>query len=101
MITKRKTRSDIEDLRPKIIPILKEHQVARAAIFGSHATGTAKETSDVDILIEFEGEKNLLDLAALKLDLEAALKRKVDVTTYRGLHPLIKKRVLKQQIRVL
>ncbi len=61
--------------------------MARAAIFGSQADGTAKETSDLDILIEFEGEKSLLDLAALKLDLEEVVNIKVDVSTYRALHP--------------
>ncbi len=101
MVTKRKTQSKVEELRPKLIPILKKHQVARAAIFGSQATGTAKETSDLDILIEFEGEKSLLDLAALKLDLEEVVNIKVDVSTYRALHPFIRKRVLRQQVRVL
>jgi uncharacterized protein len=101
METKRKTEPGIEELRQKIVPILKKHQVSKAAIFGSRVTGTASETSDLDILIEFSGEKSLLDLVALKLDLEAAVERKVDVLTYRALHPLIRERVLKQEVRVL
>ncbi|MBI4289681.1 MAG: nucleotidyltransferase domain-containing protein [Chloroflexi bacterium] len=98
---KTKREKDIGKLKESIVPILKRHNVNRAAIFGSLATGGAKETSDLDLLVEFKGEKSLLDLAALKLDLEEATNRKVDVVTYRALHPLIRDRVLKEQVRVL
>ena len=91
----------MEKLRNKLIPILKRHQVSRAGIFGSTAEGTSRDTSDLDLLIEFKGEKSLLDLVALKLELEAEINRHVDVLTYRALNPLIKKRVLAQEVRVL
>jgi uncharacterized protein len=101
MITKQKSKIDIEELGAKIIPILKKHEVSKAAVFGSIAIGTAKKTSDLDILVEFAGVKSLLDLVALKLDLEAEVKRKVDVLTYRSLNPLIRESVLKQEVRIL
>lgn len=101
MVTKIKKEKALEKLRESIIPILKRHDVDRAAIFGSMATGEARETSDLDLLIEFKGEKSLLDLVALKLDLEEVLNKKVDVVTYRALHPLIREKVLKQQVKVL
>jgi predicted nucleotidyltransferase len=101
MVIKRKAKLSVEELKPKLIPILKRHQVSKASIFGSIAEGTAKKTSDLDILVEFSGEKSLLDLVALKLDLEAEVDRKVDVLTYRSLHPLIRDRVLKQEVRLL
>jgi predicted nucleotidyltransferase len=101
MVTKRKVKLSVEELKPKLVSVLKRHQVSRAAIFGSVAAGTATKTSDLDLLIEFSGDKSLLDLVALKLDLEAEVDRKVDVLTYRALHPLIRDRVLKQEVRVL
>ena len=101
MVIKRGKERRVEELRQKLLPILKQHQVSRAAIFGSSVTRTAKETSDLDLLIEFEGEKSLLDLVALKLDLEAEINRKVDVLTYRALHPLVREKVLKQEVRLL
>lgn len=100
MVTKRK-KLDIGEVKQKIVLILKRHQVSRAAIFGSQVTGGATENSDLDILVEFEGNKSLLDLVALKLDLEDEVNMKVDVLTYRSLHPLIKDRVLKEEVRVL
>jgi len=49
-------------IREKILPVLKHYDVIRAAIFGSFARGEMKENSDVDILVEFGGEKVFLTL---------------------------------------
>lgn len=91
----------VEELRQKIVPLLKGHGVTRAGIFGSFAKGITEAGSDLDILIEFEGEKSLLDLAALRLDLEEMLERDVDVLTYGSVHPRIKERVLQEQVAIL
>jgi predicted nucleotidyltransferase len=100
MVSKTRKEIDIEELKKQIRPILKRHQVNKAGIFGSMATGTAKKTSDLDLLIDFKGGKDLFDLVALKLDLESEIKRHVDVLTYESLNPLIKERVLKQEVKV-
>ena len=55
-----------EELKQEIIPVLRRHDVVHAAIFGSFAKGIAMADSDLDILVEFEGEKSLLDLVALQ-----------------------------------
>ena len=91
----------IEELKTRITRTLKRHDVARASIFGSFARGDAEESSDLDILIEFRGEKSLLDLVGLKLELEESLGRSVDVLTYNALHPAIRDRILSEQVRVL
>lgn len=87
----------IEDIKRKTLPILRRHGVAKAAVFGSFVRGENKEGSDLDLLVEFEGEKSLLDLAGLKVELEELLKIKVDVLTYDSLHPLLKDRILNEQ----
>jgi hypothetical protein len=63
--------------------------------------GEMTDESDIDILVEFEGRKSLLDLAGLKLDLEDALERRVDLLTYRSLHPLLKDWILAEQVPIL
>jgi uncharacterized protein len=73
----------------------------RAAFFGSIVRDEMTDESDIDILIEFEGRKSLLDLAGLKLDLEDALERRVDLLTYRSLHPMLKDRILAEQVPIL
>jgi predicted nucleotidyltransferase len=86
-----------EDIIEKILPVLRRYGVIRASIFGSFARGDAKRGSDLDLLVEFKGEKSLLDLAGLKINLEETLKMDVDVLTYRSLHPLLKERILNEQ----
>jgi len=91
----------LEEIRNKIIPVLQRHDVKRAAIFGSFVREEQKEDSDIDILVEFKGDKSLLDLAGLKIELEEVLRRKVDVLTYNSLHPLLKDRILQEQKVIL
>ncbi len=91
----------IEKIKEKISPVLKRFDVKRAAIFGSFVRDEMKEGSDIDILVELEGEKSLLDLVGLKLDLEEILGVKVDVVEYSTIHPLLKERILREQVAVL
>ena len=87
----------IEEIKQKILPILRRHGVTKAAVFGSFVRGESKEGSDLDLLVELEDDKSLLDLAGLKVELEELLKIKVDVLTYDSLHPLLKERILDEQ----
>ncbi|MBN1216768.1 MAG: nucleotidyltransferase family protein [Candidatus Lokiarchaeota archaeon] len=91
----------LEDIKPIIIESLKNYDVIHASIFGSIARGDAIENSDIDILVEFEGNKSLLDLAGLKIELEEKLNCKVDVLTYNSIHPLLKSHILNEQIVIL
>jgi len=93
--------ASLEEIRSKIVPILKHHGVIRAAVFGSLVRREMKEDSDIDILVELPKEKSLLDFVALKLELEETLGRKVDLVEYSTIHPLLKERVLKEQVPVL
>jgi predicted nucleotidyltransferase len=91
----------MQPVREKIIDILRRNDVRRASFFGSIVRGEMTDQSDVDLLIEFEGRKSLLDLSGLKIELEGALGRKVDVVTYRSLHPLLRERILAEQVPIL
>ena len=87
--------------RETVLKILQQNGINRAAFFGSIVRGEMTDESDIDILVEFEGRKSLLDLAGLKLDLEDALERRVDLLTYRSLHPMLKDRILAEQVPIL
>lgn len=83
---------EIEKIKSEIILVLKKYDVKKASLFDSIARGEGTEKSDIDILVEFEGRKSLLDLAELKIELEEKLNRKVDVLTYRSTHPLLREK---------
>ena len=93
--------NEIEEIKGIIIEALGKHGVRRASLFGSVVTGEATVNSDIDILVEFEGRKSLLDLVELKMELEDLLGKKVDVLTYESLHPLLKERILEEQEAIL
>ena len=81
-----------------ILSVTKNYNVRKVALFGSIVTGESNEESDIDILIEFEGRRSLLDLVRLERELEDVLQKKVDVITYKSLHPLLKDIILQQQV---
>ena len=91
----------VKEIRSKAVPILKRHGVVRAAVFGSFVRNETREGSDIDILVELSDEKSLLDFVALKLELEEALGRKVDLVEYSTIHPFLKERILNEQVPVL
>ncbi len=91
----------IQPVREMIIDILRRNGVKRASFFGSIVRGEMTEDSDVDLLIEFEGKKSLLDLAHLKNELEDSINRRVDLLTYKSLHPRLKDRILAEQVPIL
>lgn len=90
--------SGFEEIKQKVGVILQQADVTHAAVFGSFARGEANKESDIDLLVEFKGQKTLLDLVALKTRLEQVLGIKVDLITYQSLSPLLRDSILREQI---
>lgn len=68
--------------------------VRSVRVFGSVARGEADEESDIDLLVEMEQGRSLLDLGGFQAELEQLLGHHIDVVTVRGLKERIKKQVL-------
>ncbi len=92
---------EVEQIKNKIIPALKEAGVTRSSIFGSVVRGEVGKDSDVDILVEFPKGKTLLDLVGLELELKDILKREVDLLTYRSISPYLRDIILREQVQIL
>ena len=88
------------DLTPLFF-ILKNNGVSTAALFGSIVRGQEKETSDIDILVNYDEGVTLLDVAGLQFELERILGRKVDLVSEKFLHRRIRDRVNQEQIKIL
>ena len=86
---------NIEEIRNKITPILKQHGINKAAVFGSVARGEARPDSDVDLLVEFKTVPGLFEYIGLENLLSDKLGKKVDLATEQSLHRLIKPQVMR------
>lgn len=88
------------DKRDEILRIARAHGATRVRLFGSFARGNADATSDIDFLIDLEQGRHLLDLAAIKVELEDLLGREVDVFTEAGVSRYIRREVVREAIPV-
>jgi len=95
-----KESKQLKKLIPKIKKILKKNKVRKAGIFGSYVRGEEKKNSDIDIVIE--PPKGIgWGFVGIQFELEDKLKKKVDLLSYNGIHPLLKDRILKEEIRII
>jgi len=86
----------LKSKRQEILAIAAKHGAFNVRIFGSASRGQARENSDIDILVDMEHGRSLLDHIALMQDLEDLLQRKVDVVSERALHWYIRESVLSE-----
>jgi len=96
-----KVNSLLDQLRAKkadIATVASKHGASNIRVFGSVARGEANEQSDVDLLVDLEPGRSLLDHIGLMQDLEDLLGRSVDVATPSALHERIKDRVMQDAI---
>ena len=96
-----KKNTELQKLKPKIVRILKKNGIKKAGIFGSYARGEQKRKSDIDILIQPTKTMSLLGFVEVKLELEDTLGHKIDLLSYNGIHPMLKKRILEEEVRIL
>ena len=85
----------IRDKREEILSIAKSHGATSVRIFGSVARGI-ETPGDLDLLVQLEPDYSLLDLIAIKQDLEDLLGCTVDVVTEAALSPYIREQVLRE-----
>ncbi len=88
----------IKERREDILRISRLHGARAVRLFGSYSRRASTEASDIDVLVELEPGTTLLDLVAIKQDLEDLLGCKVDVVTESSLSPYIREDVLKEAI---
>ena len=91
----------IKQIKQSILPILRRYGVTKAALFGSTVRGQMQSDSDVDILVQIDKDISLLEFVGLKIELEQALQRNVDVVEYETIKPFLREAILKEQQVIL
>jgi len=91
------TRTElIREKRDEILRIAKLYGVRDLRLFGSVSRLEDKPGSDIDLLVRLESGRTLLDIVALKQDLEELLGCRVDVVTEDAVSPYIREQILKE-----
>ena len=94
--------------KKKILNILKQYKIehntdygiTKIGVFGSVARDEAKESSDVDVVVELK-KPNLFTLSSIRLELEDKLKNRVDVVRLRDrMNQFLKSQITKEAIYV-
>ena len=78
----------------RLAELCQKHDVRVLRLFGSAARGDERPDSDIDLLVEFDGDKSLFDSIGLELELEEFLGRDVDLLTEPALSPYLRDRIL-------
>ncbi|MGO9122208.1 MAG: nucleotidyltransferase family protein [Desulfomonilaceae bacterium] len=86
----------LKEKREEILKIAARHGAHNIRVFGSVARGEADESSDIDLLVDMESDRSLLDVTAFVADIRDVLGRRVDVVSEKGLYWLIRRRILKE-----
>src|SRR5437016_14683049 len=87
----RKRRTEIEQLAAR-------YGARNVRVFGSVARGEATPASDVDVLVDFEPGRSLLDQIGFEQDLEALLGCRVEVLAEGGISPYLETRILREAL---
>jgi len=79
-------KAQLQAKRHQILALAAKHGTSNLRLFGSMARGGVGPKSDVDIFINLESRRSLLNQIILGQDLEDLLGCKVDVVTEAALH---------------
>ena len=85
---------NLQQKRDDILRIAAQYGARNLRVFGSVARGDDHAHSDIDLLVDMDPDRSLLDVVGLGQDLEELLDRKVDVLTGASLHPALRDRIL-------
>ena len=90
----------VQNKRDDILRIATQYGASNVRVFGSVARGEAGPESDIDVLVQLEPGRSLLDIVAIKQELEELLGHKVDVLTEASISPYLRERILTDAIRL-
>ena len=88
----------VKEKREEILKVAARRGARNVRLFGSLARGEEQAGSDVDLLVEMEEGRSLLDLSHLLQDMEELLGCKVHVVESEALHWAIREHILEEAV---
>ena len=86
--------------RPQILRLAASYGARNVRVFGSTARGENSAGSDVDLLVELDPDRTLMDLGGLLMELQEMLHVPVDVATERMLRPKVRDQALREAVQL-
>jgi uncharacterized protein len=86
----------LQGAREEVLAVAHRYGARNLRIYGSVARGQDRPGSDLDLLVDLERGCSLLDVIALRQELEALLNCQVDLAEAAQLHPLIRDQIIAQ-----
>jgi len=84
--------------REAIFSIAARRGASNIRVVGSVARGVATESSDIDLVVDFEPGRSLFDHGGLIADLEELLGCKVEVMSAHGIRERLRARMVKEAV---
>lgn len=84
--------------RMKILEIATMHGAHCVRVFGSFAKDQECPQSDIDLLVDMDTDRSLIDIIAIKHEVEDLTNRSVDVVTEAALSPYLRNEVLAEAV---
>jgi predicted nucleotidyltransferase len=86
-----------DEIKAKILPVLRKHGIKKAGLFGSAGRGETC-VRDVDLLVEITSRISLFDFIRLQQELEDVLGLPVDLVEYSAIKPSLKEDILREEV---
>jgi len=90
------TLEELRARRDEIDAIARRHGAHDVRVFGSAVRGQADPHGDIDLLVDLEPGRSVMDLGGLLMGLQEHLQCKVDVMTPAMLKPRIREQALRE-----
>lgn len=92
------TMTGLRRVKDELLALAAQRGASNLRVFGSIARDEAGPASDVDLLVDLEPGRSLMDLGGLVMDLADLLGVDVDVVTEASLRPRVRTRVLAEAV---
>ena len=92
--------SELREYKPDIISIASKYGAEDIRVFGSTATNSAHNGSDIDFLVKLKPGTSLFDLGGLYVELKDLLGCEVDIVTEGAISKYLKDDILKSALKL-